>query len=57
LKKKISDQLIELINSKEGKEAVNKHKYATLVFKIKDGKIVYFEKHISLNLKEINKKT
>jgi len=52
--KKVSEQLTEFINTKKGKKAVNKHKYSTLVFKVKNGKIVHFEKHFSLNLKEID---
>ena len=49
--KTITEQLYDYIEAIE--EDINKDKFCTLVFKVKDGKVIRFEKIYSVNLDEI----
>ncbi len=49
--KTISEKLIEYI--KAIKEDINRDKFCTLIFKIKNGEVIRYEKTHSINLNEI----
>ena len=49
--KSIADQLHEYIEAV--KEDINRDGFATLIFKVKDGKVLRYEKIHSVNLDEI----
>ena len=49
--KKISEQLYDYIEAIKGD--VNKDKFCSLIFKVKDGKVIRFEKIYSVNLDEL----
>jgi len=47
----ITEQLHKVINELE--EEINKDKFATLIFRIKNGEIDKFEKNYSIKIKEV----
>jgi len=50
----ITEQLSKVIKALE--EEINEHAFATLIFKIKEGEFVRFEKQFSVNRDEMNLK-
>ena len=52
--KSIADQLHDYIEAV--REDINRDGYATLIFKVKDGKVLRYEKNHSVNLDELEQR-